>query len=57
MIPMKGCVYMPLARKKLYTTEDIYTMPDSKRAELINGHIYYMAPPTKNHQNIVSKLH
>lgn len=47
---------MPLAREKLYTTEDIYAMPDGTRAELINGHIYYMAPPTRTHQKIVSKL-
>lgn len=47
---------MPLAREKLYTTEDIYAMPDGTRAELINGHIYYMAPPTRIHQKIVSKL-
>lgn len=47
---------MSSAREKLYTTEDIYAVPNGIRAELINGHIYYMAPPTRNHQKIVSKL-
>lgn len=47
---------MSSAREKLYTTEDIYAMHNGTRAELINGHIYYMAPPTRNHQKIVSKL-
>lgn len=47
---------MSSAREKLYTTEDIYAMPNGTRAELISGHIYYMAPPTRNHQKIVSKL-
>lgn len=47
---------MSSAREKLYTTEDIYAMPNGTRAELINGHIYYMAPPTRNHQKIISKL-
>lgn len=47
---------MPLVKEKLYTIEDIYALPDGTRAELINGHIYYMAPPSRNHQKIVSKL-
>jgi len=53
---MKGCVSMPLVKEKLYTIEDIYGLPDGTRAELINGHIYYMSPPSRNHQKIVSKL-
>ena len=36
-----------------YTTEDIYALPDGKRAELIDGQIYYMAPPNTNHQRLV----
>jgi len=38
------------------TTEDIYDMPNGTRAELINRHIYHMAPPTRTYQKIVSKL-
>ena len=40
-----------------YTTEDIYALPDGKRAELIDGQIYYMAPPSRKHQDILSFLH
>ena len=47
---------MPLVKEKLYTIEDIYGLPDGTRAELINGHIYYMSAPSRNHQKIVSKL-
>ena len=47
------------AAKKLefHTIEDIYTLPDGLRAELIEGRIYYMAPPNTRHQKIVSDLH
>lgn len=33
-----------------------YTIPDGERAELIDGQIYYMAPPTGTHQRIVTEL-
>ena len=36
----------------LYTTEFIENLPEGERAELIDGHIYYMAPPSYTHQNI-----
>ena len=39
-----------------YTVEDIYALPEGKRAELIDGKIYYMAPPSTRHQKIVSRL-
>ncbi len=42
--------------KETYTIEDIYALPDGERAELIDGKIYYMAPPNTRHQRIVSKL-
>ncbi len=47
---------MPLPNEHLYTINDIYSLPDGKRAELIDGQIYYMAPPTRNHQRIVGEL-
>ena len=47
---------MPLPKQKAYTIEDIYTLPDGERAELIDGQIYYMAPPTRTHQRIVLSL-
>ena len=38
---------------KTYTIEDIYALPDGQRAELIDGQIYFMAPPSTNHQRLV----
>ena len=47
---------MPALKLEAYTTEDIYALPEGKRAELINGVIYDMAPPTFRHQKILSFL-
>ena len=47
---------MPLPKQQTYTIEDIYALPDGERAELIDGQIYYMAPPTRTHQRIVTEL-
>ncbi|MGI6068864.1 MAG: Uma2 family endonuclease [Blautia sp.] len=44
---------MPLPQERTYTIEDIYNLPDGERAELIDGQIYYMAPPSTNHQRIL----
>lgn len=48
---------LPQAHKDNFTIDYIYTLPDGKRAELIDGNIYYMAPPTRKHQRIVGKLY
>lgn len=48
---------MALAQEKVYTVDDIYALPEGKRAELIDGQIYYMAPPNTRHQRILSFLH
>lgn len=45
------------AQEKRYTIDDIYALPDGERAELIDGQIYYMAPPDTKHQRILSFLH
>ena len=45
-----------LEQEKIYTINDIYALPDKERAELIDGRIYYMAPPTRKHQRIVGEL-
>ena len=47
---------MPLLRERIYTIEDIYALPEGERAERIDGHIYYMAPPNTMHQRISSIL-
>lgn len=53
-----GGVEMDALRKeKTYTIDDIYALPDGERAELIDGKIYYMAPPSRTHQKISWKLH
>lgn len=46
-----------LRKEEIYTIEDIYALPDGERAELIDGRIYYMAPPSTTHQMLVSDLH
>lgn len=46
-----------LRKEKIYTIDDIYALPDGERAELIDGKIYYMAPPSTKHQRIVSNIH
>lgn len=51
LIVLKG-VFMPLPHKQSYTINDIYSLPDGQRAELIDGHIYMMAPPSTRHQRI-----
>lgn len=48
---------MPALKNKTYTIEDIYALPDGKRAELIDGAIYNMSPPNLRHQKILSFLH
>lgn len=35
-----------------YTVNDIYALPDGERAEIMDGTIYYMAPPGRFHQQI-----
>ena len=36
---------MPLPKQHTYTSEDYWNLPDSQRAELIDGQLYNMAPP------------
>ena len=47
---------MPLLEEKVYTIDDIYALPEGERAELIDGHIYYMEPPNRTHQKISMEL-
>ena len=56
-LTVKGCVTMPLPQQnKEYTIDDIYALPDGQRAELIDGQMYMMAPPTRRHQQILLSL-
>lgn len=45
-----------LKKEEIYTIDDIYALPDGERAELIDGKIYYMAPPSRRHQDIIFSL-
>lgn len=47
---------MSLPKEDIYTTKDIYALPDGERAELIDGKIYDMTPPNRLHQKIVTRL-
>lgn len=42
--------------KYTYTIKDIYNLPEGKRAELIDGQIYYMSMPNRKHQDISGEL-
>ena len=46
---------MPLL-KDYYTAEDYWNLPEGERAELIDGKFYDMAPASRIHQKLVSKL-
>lgn len=46
-----------MKKEEIYTIDDIYALPDGERAELIDGQIYYMAPPSVKHQRISGFLH
>jgi len=46
-----------LRKEEVYTIADIYALPDGERAELIDGKIYYMAPPSLGHQRISGYLY
>ena len=47
---------MSLPRETACTIEDIYALPDGQRAELIDGQMYMMAPPSYRHQRLVTQL-
>lgn len=47
---------MPLLKEQTYTAADYWALPDGQRAELINGKLYAMAPPTLTHQRLVAKF-
>lgn len=47
---------MPLPKHNYYTAEDYWNLPDGQRAELIDGRLYAMAPPSFTHQKIVLQL-
>lgn len=47
---------MPLPKRNTYTSEDYWNLPDGERAELIDGQLYAMAPPSFKHQKLISEF-
>ena len=47
---------MPPPKERLYTSEDYWGLPESRRAELIDGQLYDIAPPSRIHQEIISAM-
>ena len=47
---------MAVPQEKRYTFGDILNGSESERAELIDGQVYMMAPPTRAHQRAVAAL-
>ncbi|MBQ8304798.1 MAG: Uma2 family endonuclease [Blautia sp.] len=45
------------ASQRIHTIDEIYALPEGVHAELIDGQIYYMASPTRQHQEIIGELH
>ena len=43
---------MDAVKEEVHTIDDIYALPDGQRAELIDGQIYDMSPPSRSHQRI-----
>lgn len=43
-------------QENLHTIEEIYALPEGKRAELIDGRLYMMAPPSREHQKIAGEI-
>ena len=54
---LKGCDTIALPQGKKYNAEDYWNLPEGQRAELIEGQLYDMAPPTFIHQKLISELH
>jgi len=48
---------MKIPQERTYTIEDIYSLPDGQRAELIDGQMYMMTPPNRRHQHLSGKLY
>lgn len=47
---------MPLPNQFTYTIDDIFSLPEGERAELIDGQFYNMAPPGTIHQKLVMEI-
>ena len=48
-------VLIPLPKEQ-YTSKDYWALPEGSRAELIDGQLYNMAPPSRIHQEITFQI-
>ncbi|MDY5554511.1 MAG: hypothetical protein SPG59_03640 [Blautia sp.] len=48
---------MTLPKERIYTAEDYWNLPEGHRAELIDGKLYDIAPPSYIHQKLVKLFH
>lgn len=48
---------MALANPKIHTEEDYNNLPETVRAELIDGQLYYMSAPGRMHQRILGAIY
>ena len=48
---------MAYEQEKKYTVEDIYSLPEGTRAELIDGDMYMLAAPGRTHQRILGSMY
>lgn len=46
-----------MAEANTFTIETIYSLPEGKRAELVDGNLYMMAPLNRRHQELVGALY
>lgn len=46
-----------LRKEAAYTLDDIYALPEEKRAELIDGRFYALAAPGRTHQRILGSIY
>lgn len=47
---------MPIPQEHTYTAEDYWNLPEGQRAELIDGKLYSMTPPSFIHQKLIQQL-
>ncbi len=43
---------MPIPQERIYTSEDYWNLPEGQHAELIDGKLYAMTPPSRIHQKL-----
>lgn len=47
---------MPFPKENRYTSADYWNLPEGRRAELIDGQLYDMTPPSRIHQKLISQF-